>query len=102
MRAVKSVLTAAKNLKYEATRKMARSKVNFSRDDSNIEGSSAQASAYNISRYSSEESEELLILKSIIDVNLPKFLADDIPLFEGIINDLFPDVDLPPPSYADL
>lgn len=104
MRAVKSVLTAAKNLKYEATRKQSRlhSKVGMSRQESINDGSSASAAGYNITTYSMEETEELLILKSIIDVNLPKFLADDIPLFHGIISDLFPEVELPPPSYADL
>ena len=104
MRAVKSVLTAAKNLKYESTRKQSRlqSKLGMSRQESINDASSASAAGYNITQYSAEETEELLILKSIIDVNLPKFLADDIPLFHGIINDLFPDVELPPPSYADL
>ena len=105
MRAVKSVLTAAKNLKYEATRKQSRiqSKAPQSRlDSSMVDGGSVTKSDYNQSRISAEETEELLILKSIMDVNLPKFLADDIPLFEGIINDLFPGIELPPPSYADL
>ena len=38
MRAVKSVLTAAKNLKYEATRKASRlpSKVGVSREESSL------------------------------------------------------------------
>lgn len=46
-------------------------------------------------RRNPELSEFQIVLRAIIDINLPKFLKEDVPLFEGIYQDLFPEIEIP-------
>ena len=41
-------------------------------------------------------------MRALRDVNVPKFLKDDLPLFENIIKDLFPGVEKPVINYGAL
>ena len=46
--------------------------------------------------------EDLLGLSALADSNKPKFLAEDMLLFNSILSDLFPGMEVPKPDYTDL
>ena len=52
--------------------------------------------AGSLKRSSPDMSEALVLMRALRDMNLPKFVYDDVPLFLGLINDLFPGM----PSYS--
>ena len=47
-------------------------------------------------------SEDLVLIRAMKDSNIPKFLKDDLPLFNAIIKDLFPEVVLNETDYSTL
>jgi dynein heavy chain len=53
------------------------------------------SAAGNLKRQNPDMNEELIALRAIRDVNVPKFLVDDLKLFSGIVSDLFPAIRSP-------
>ncbi|TTB85611.1 Dynein heavy chain 1, axonemal [Bagarius yarrelli] len=60
------------------------------------------SAAGNLKRENPEMNEELICLRAIRDVNVPKFLQDDLKLFNGIVSDLFPKTREEPIDYGTL
>ncbi|XP_076603478.1 dynein axonemal heavy chain 1 [Chaetodon auriga] len=60
------------------------------------------SAAGNLKRENPNMNEELICLRAIQDVNVPKFLQDDLKLFNGIVSDLFPKTKQEPINYGTL
>lgn len=54
-----------------------------------------------LKRTSGDLPENVVLMRALRDMNLPKFVYDDVPLFLGLIKDLFPDLDCPRVRYPD-
>uniref|UniRef100_UPI00398F6830 dynein axonemal heavy chain 10 isoform X2 n=1 Tax=Pristiophorus japonicus TaxID=55135 RepID=UPI00398F6830 len=54
-----------------------------------------------LKRTSSNISEDVVLMRALRDMNLPKFVYEDVPLFLGLISDLFPGLDCPRVRYPD-
>ena len=55
-----------------------------------------------LKRENPDLSEDVTLIRALRDSNLPKFLYDDVPLFMGLIQDLFPGVEIPNVDYGTL
>ena len=55
-----------------------------------------------LKRANPDTPEELVLIRALRDSNVPKFLADDLPLFAAIVQDLFPGVVIPSNDYGEL
>ncbi|KAE9139210.1 Dynein heavy chain 6, axonemal [Phytophthora fragariae] len=58
--------------------------------------------AGSLKRANPDLNEDVTLIRALRDSNIPKFLADDLPLFHAIVLDLFPGTDIPPNDYGEL
>ena len=52
-----------------------------------------------LKRGSPDLPEDVVLMRALRDMNLPKFVYEDVPLFLGLIGDLFPGLDCPRVRY---
>uniref|UniRef100_A0A3Q3B280 Dynein axonemal heavy chain 10 n=1 Tax=Kryptolebias marmoratus TaxID=37003 RepID=A0A3Q3B280_KRYMA len=52
-----------------------------------------------LKRGSPDFNEDVVLMRALRDMNLPKFVFEDVPLFLGLISDLFPGLDCPRVRY---
>jgi dynein heavy chain, axonemal len=57
--------------------------------------------AGSLKRANPDVQEDLVLIRALRDSNVPKFLADDLPLFAAIVQDLFPGVQIPDNDYGE-
>jgi len=53
-------------------------------------------------RQTPDASESVVLMRVLRDMNFPKFVFEDVPLFLGLIKDLFPGVECPRVGYPEL
>jgi dynein heavy chain, axonemal len=47
-----------------------------------------------LKREAQDMPEELVLMRALRDMNMPKFVFEDVPLFKGLISDLFPNMEV--------
>ena len=55
-----------------------------------------------LKRENTNLTENVVLIRAMRDSNIPKFLSDDLPLFKALIQDLFPNVEIPEVDYGEL
>jgi dynein heavy chain, axonemal len=50
--------------------------------------------AGNIKRSSPDLKEEIILIRAMRDSNIPKFIKEDLPLFNALVQDLFPGIQI--------
>jgi dynein axonemal heavy chain len=58
--------------------------------------------AGSLRRSHEELSEDVILMRALQDMNFAKLVADDVPLFTHLMNDLFPSIELVPSDYGEL
>ena len=53
-----------------------------------------------LKRQNPDKDEDVVLIRALRDSNLPKFLKDDAVLFQAILSDLFPGVEIPEHDYG--